>query len=137
MARTPNRSSLAPLASTRRIEVPLETVGRGSALRARVLAQRSVAYTTIMTVMKKLADKGYLTYEPNGPAYVYRAARPPERVRHSLLDGILQKVFGGSPVELVASLVRHEALTDAERDAIRRLIDELDDPAHPDGRADA
>ena len=129
-----NKPSLGPLGETE-VEVLQHVWDLGAATVAevheRIRARRKVAYTTIMTVMKKLAAKGYLTFEQQGTAYVYRAARPAHSVKHSLLDGILKKVFQGSPVELVASLVEHEPLSEAERAEIRRLIDELDNPEGP------
>ncbi|MEO0559653.1 MAG: BlaI/MecI/CopY family transcriptional regulator [Bacteroidota bacterium] len=95
----------------------------------RVSARRRVAYTTIMTVMKNLATKGYLSYEQDGAAYVYTAARQPDEVRGSLLTTVMEKVFGGSPAHLIQTLVQSETLTEEERAEIRRLIDRLDDDA--------
>ena len=94
---------------------------------ARVEAERPLAYTTVMTVMKNLADKGLLSVETDGAAYVYRAAADPDVVRGGVLSGILDKVFGGSPTALVQTLVRHEALSEADRAALRRLLDGLPD----------
>ena len=94
-----------------------------------IVAERRVAYTTVMTVMKNLAAKGYLARDTEGTAHVYTAARQPDEVRGSLLAGVLDKVFGGSPRELVQTLVRHEPLSDADRAELRRLIDSLDDDA--------
>ena len=54
----------------------------------RMLGYRSVAYTTVMTVMKKLADKGYLQFAKDGATYVYSAARSPEEVQRSLVDDL-------------------------------------------------
>jgi predicted transcriptional regulator len=91
----------------------------------RVAAVRPVAYTTVMTVLKNLADKGLLSVETDGTAYVYRAAADPDAVRGGVLRGILDKVFGGDPAALVQTLVQQEALTDADRVEIRRLLDAL------------
>lgn len=96
-------------------------------IHAQISQKRKVAYTTIMTIMKKLATKGYLHLEKDGTAYRYWAARPASEVRHSLLTGILKKVFGGSPVELVESLVRYEQLSDRERAEIMDLLDGMED----------
>ncbi len=100
-------------------------------VRGRILETRPIAYTTVMTVMKNLADKGYLRYEKDGATYVYSAARPPEEVRQSLLDDLLRKVFRGSPLALVQTLVRHEDLTEEERRDIKDLIDQMEDPDDP------
>lgn len=97
-----------------------------------VAQKRKVAYTTIMTIMRKLADKGFLQYEKQGSAYVYQAARPPGEVKHSLLTGILRKVFRGSPVDLVESLVKYETLSEAERAEIRHLLETMEDDDDPD-----
>jgi predicted transcriptional regulator len=96
----------------------------------RVQADRPLAYTTVMTVMKNLAEKGYLRYEAEGTAYLYSAARPPEEVQGSVLSGILDKVFGGSAPDLVQTLVQREALSAADLAEIRRLLDTLDDDRH-------
>ncbi len=99
---------------------------------ARMEADRTVAYTTVMTVMKNLADKGLLSVETDGTAYVYRAAADPDAVRGGVLSGILDKVFGGDPAALVQTLVRHESLSDTDRADIRRLLDALDDAPDAD-----
>ena len=95
-------------------------------IHARILLHRKVAYTTVMTVMKNLTRKGYLSYTKDGVTYVYHAARSPEDVQHSLLKGVMNKVFKGSPSALVQSLVKHETLSDAERQQLLDLINDLD-----------
>jgi len=93
----------------------------------RILESRKVAYTTIMTVMKNLADKGYLRYKKDGVTYVYSPAREPESVRFSLINDLVTKVFKGSPMELVQTLVENEDLTDSERKEIKNIIDQMED----------
>jgi predicted transcriptional regulator len=96
-------------------------------VRERVLDEREVAYTTIMTVMKKLADKGYLQYHKEGRTYVYAPAQEPNKVQHSLLRRLMESVFEGSPMALVQTLVQHEDLSDEERAEIRQLIDTMEE----------
>ncbi len=95
-------------------------------VRERILEDRDVAYTTIMTVMKKLAEKGYLTYHKEGRSYVYEPAQQPNEVQHSLLQRLMEKVFNGSPSALVQTLVQREDLSDAERREILDIIDALE-----------
>lgn len=129
------RNPLAPLGGTE-MEVLRHVWDLGEAtardVHERIASSRPVAYTTIMTTIKNLADKGYLAFEARGTAYVYRAARPPEEVRGSLLSGIVEKVFGGSPLELVQTLVQTETMTAAERAEALRLIARM---AEHDGTA--
>ena len=96
-------------------------------VRARILETRDVAYTTIMTVMKNLADKGYLKYRKDGVTYVYSPAQKPDSVRFNLVKNLVKKVFQGSPKELVQTLVQNEELTDDERLEIKALIDKMED----------
>ncbi len=102
-------------------------------VQARILLERKVAYTTVMTVMKKLADKGYLQYEKDGATYVYSAARSSEEVQRSLVDDLVSKVFRGSSLALVQTLVRHEDLTDEERRDIKQLIEAMEEDDDPSG----
>lgn len=122
------RNPLAPLGGTE-MEVLRHVWALGRAtvreVHDRVVADRAVAYTTVMTVMKNLADKGILAFEQDGAAYVYRAAVSPDAVRGRVLSGILDKVFGGSPAALIQTLVQHETFSEADRAELRRLLARL------------
>lgn len=96
-------------------------------VRTRILQDRNVAYTTVMTVMKNLADKGYLDFEKEGNTYVYTPGRDADEVRHSLLHGLLRKVFKGSPSALVQTLIRYEDLSEDERREIVDMIEKMED----------
>ena len=99
---------------------------------AAINAERDLAYTTVMTVMKNLVAKGYLAHDKDGTAYVYTPARSPETVRRSLLAGFVDKVFGGSASAFVSALAAPEALTDADRARLEALVASL-----PDASSDA
>jgi len=124
------RPSLTPLGETE-MEVLHHVWDLGEAsvadIHERILDDRDVAYTTVMTVMKKLADKGYLTYRKEGRSYIYSPDRQPDDVQHSLLQRLMEKVFHGSPTALVQTLVQREELSDEERAELRALIDALED----------
>lgn len=125
------RRSLSPLGETE-MEV-LQHVwdlerATVSEVHERILQDRKVAYTTVMTVMKKLAEKGYLGVDDSEQTYVYGAARPADEVRASLVDDLVEKVFRGSPAALVQALVRREEMSDTDREEIKRLVDELAGP---------
>jgi predicted transcriptional regulator len=96
-------------------------------VRNRILESREVAYTTIMTVMKNLAEKGYLKYRNEGVTYVYSPARKPESVRSSLIGDLMKKVFKGSPKELVQALVNSKDLSQKDLSEIKQMIDKMED----------
>lgn len=90
-----------------------------------LLKQRDVAYTTVMTIMKNLSEKGYLKLQKDGHAYVYKAARTASEVRGSVLKSILSKVFLGSKAELIESLVDDKAINHEELAQIEALIQKM------------
>jgi BlaI family penicillinase repressor len=123
------RKSLTPLGETE-MEVLNHVWELGEAsvseVREKILENRKVAYTTVMTVLKNLANKNYLKYRKEGLSYIYSAAIHPEDVRYNLVDRLVDKVFHGSPKDLVQALVQHEKLSDSEREEIKRMIDKLE-----------
>ena len=87
-----------------------------------ILNARPVAYTTVMTVMKKLARKGFLHCDSSGSRYLYTPARPPAQVRQELVQDLLDHVFHGSAAALVQTLVRSETLSADESAEIKALL---------------
>ena len=126
------RKSLTPFGETE-MEVLQHVwdLGRASVadVRERILETREIAYTTVMTVLKNLTDKGYLDYDKEGNSYIYFPKESAAEVQHSVLRSLLKKVFNNSPAALVQALVKSEDLSDTERreimDMIRRM--EVDD----------
>ncbi|MEM1093635.1 MAG: BlaI/MecI/CopY family transcriptional regulator [Bacteroidota bacterium] len=95
-------------------------------VQARIQTRRKVAYTTVMTVLKNLCEKGYLTYRKEGVTYVYSAARAASSVKSDLVEGLLDRAFGGAPLDLVQALVRRRPMTETERQQLRDVLDALD-----------
>ncbi|MCC5940227.1 MAG: BlaI/MecI/CopY family transcriptional regulator [Balneolaceae bacterium] len=124
------RKPLSPLGETE-MEILNHVWELGEAsvadVRKRMLEYRDVAYTTVMTILKNLADKDYLKYREEGRSYIYYAAVKPEDVRFSLIDRLVDKVFKGSPKDLVQTLVQSENLSEADLREIKSLIDKLED----------
>ena len=90
-----------------------------------ILSYRKVAYTTVMTIMKNLANKGYLKFEKEGMAYIYEPVQAEKEVKSFLLKDMLSKVFKGSPGELVQALVENETLSDSDKKEIEMVIKNL------------
>lgn len=104
-------------------------LGRASVadVRERILENRRIAYTTVMTVLKNLAEKGYLDYEQEGNSYIYFPKESEADVQHSVLRSLVKKVFKDSPAALVQTLVRSEDLSDDERREILEMIKQMED----------
>lgn len=104
-------------------------LGRASVadVRERILKNRPIAYTTVMTVLKNLSAKGYLDYEQEGNSYIYFPRESEEDVQHSVLRSLVKKVFNNSPAAVVQMLVRSEDLSDDERREILEMIKQMED----------
>lgn len=90
--------------------------------------KRSIAYTTVMTMMKILEDKGYLKKSQSDRAYVYRPARPRQQVVGAMVRDFVDRVFDGAAGGLLLHLAKDGKLTSTERDHIARLMQEADEP---------
>jgi predicted transcriptional regulator len=90
----------------------------------RLNLQRPLAYTTVMTMMNILEEKGHLTRTKQGRAYRYEPVRSKSQVISSMVDDFVGKVFEGSAQPLVLSLIRNRKLSKRELDEIARLIKE-------------
>jgi BlaI family transcriptional regulator, penicillinase repressor len=87
-----------------------------------LLKKRHIAYTTVMTMMNILEQKGFLRKSQEDRAYVYSPAQPQKQVVGSLVRGFLNRVFNGSAEPLLLHLVEDRKLTEKDLDEIRDMI---------------
>ncbi|HSC28275.1 MAG TPA: BlaI/MecI/CopY family transcriptional regulator [Vicinamibacterales bacterium] len=89
--------------------------------------KRPIAYTTVMTMMKILTEKGYLKKSRVERAYVYRPAKPRQQVVGQMVRDFVDRVFDGAAGGLLVHLARDGRLSQDERQSIRRIIEEMDE----------
>ena len=89
--------------------------------------QRPIAYTTVMTMMKILEDKGYLRKTLVDRAHVYQSVKPQQRVVGAMVRDFLDRVFDGAPNGLLVHLAKDNNLTEKQRRMVKRLIEEVDE----------
>ena len=87
-----------------------------------MLERRRIAYTTVMTMMNILEQKGYLKKEQSDKAYVYQPAQPQKQVIRSMVREFVNRVFNGSAEPLLAHLVEDRCLTEKDLAEIQRSI---------------
>jgi predicted transcriptional regulator len=73
-------------------------------IRERLAERRPRAYTTIMTIMDRLARKGVVERRKVGRAYTYRANVTADEARAQALGQVVENFFGGSKEALIAQL---------------------------------
>lgn len=94
-------------------------------------AKRPRAYTSIMSLLNIMVDKGLVNREADGRAFIYQARRPRERTLSSILSDVLGRAFAGSAPALVAQLLAHSKPSSEELDEIRRAIEAYERQENP------
>jgi predicted transcriptional regulator len=83
------------------------------------------AYTTVATLVRILADKGFLTQQPGSDRpFRYQPARSYEEVSGRLLGDLLDRVFQGSREQLLVRLLEQKKLSAKERAMLEEILTE-------------
>jgi predicted transcriptional regulator len=85
---------------------------------------RSLAYNTVLTTLRILERKGYLSHEKHGRAFVYRPMIDRTKARRTALKYIMSRFFENSPELLVLNVLENEAIDSKELKRLKRLIEE-------------
>jgi predicted transcriptional regulator len=97
-------------------------LGSGTVSEVRERLPADLAYTTVLTILRNLEVKELVRHTTEGKAHRYfpRVAR--KVARRSALSRIVDKLFHGSPEQLVAQLVEDESLTAEDMKRLRALL---------------
>src|SRR5262245_64125558 len=87
-----------------------------------VSRQRDIKEVTVRTVLRRLEQKGHVTHDVDGRAYLYRAVEAPRSLAARAVRHILDRFCDGSVDELVSGLVEANVLNDAELEALEASI---------------
>ena len=90
-------------------------------------ARREIAYTTVMTMMKILEEKGYLKKTREERAYLYKPTQPRHQVVGAIVRDFLDRVFDGAAAPLLLHLAKEGNLSKDERRLIRRIAEEIEE----------
>ena len=91
-----------------------------------VAATSGKARTTVLTVMERLRDKGYLVRRKKGGVYLYRPKRSQAEVLRNLVADFVREALGGSVSPFVAYLAEEGNLNDEEVRELARLVADLE-----------
>jgi predicted transcriptional regulator len=81
------------------------------------------SYSAVRTMLGRLEQKGYLRHAEEGPRYIYSATTSPAAAKRAALEQCVRVFFGGSLSSMVTTLVRQEAWSEEELDALRAEIE--------------
>lgn len=99
-------------------------LGSGTVSDVRDRLEDDLAYTTVLTILRTLEEKGHVRHEKEGRAYRYFPAVERNEARESHLRRLMRKLFAGSPELMMSHLVSDRTLTSEEVQRLREVIDE-------------
>lgn len=99
-------------------------LGSATVADVREALDEELAYTSVLSALQTLEEKGYVTHEAEGRAYRYVPLVGAERAGKSALSRIRDVIFQGSAERMVAQLVADRNLSRAELQRMRRLLAE-------------
>jgi BlaI family transcriptional regulator, penicillinase repressor len=87
---------------------------------------RKVARNTVLTMLTRLEEKGWLERDSVEHAHRYRAAVPRETTLGTILSRLVQTAFGGSAEGLLVALLQDRGVSKEEAARIRAMIDQAE-----------
>ena len=101
-------------------------IGDGTVAEVRERLPADLAYTTVLTILRKLEAKGLIRHKVEGKAHRYYPKVAQSRARRTILGRMIDKLFDGSAEQLLAHLVDDQKLTPAQIKRMRARLDEID-----------
>ncbi|MEY4856495.1 MAG: hypothetical protein RLZZ97_1325, partial [Gemmatimonadota bacterium] len=99
-------------------------LGSATVADVRDAMEEDLAYTSVLSALQTLEDKGYVHHEPEGRAYRYFPAVAAERAGRSALTRIKDAIYQGSAERMFTQLVSDKQLSREELERMRSLLDE-------------
>jgi BlaI family penicillinase repressor len=98
-------------------------LGEATVTEVRDRVDPNLAYTSISSMIRTLEMKGYVSHRRGeGKTHVYFPAIDPETAGESALGRVLDKIYGGSPIKLLAHLMEQRRVSDKELARMRELL---------------
>ena len=88
--------------------------------------KRQVQYSSTLKLMQIMAEKGILKRDENQVKHIYSAAIEEQKCKSFLLDRFVDSLYNGSASNLMMQLVGNKKTSKTELDAIRDLLNKLD-----------
>lgn len=98
--------------------------GSGTVAEVREALPDPLAYTTVLTVLRTLEEKGFVGHEEEGKAHRYLPLVARERAGRSALTRMVEKLFDGSPELLLTQLVSDRKLSPQDIRRLRKILDQ-------------
>ena len=84
---------------------------------------QSLAYSTVLTILRILEQKGYVRHEKKGRAFVYAPVVNRGQARRRAVRHLISRFFEDSPELLVLSVLEHEEIDAVEMKRLREMVE--------------
>lgn len=88
-----------------------------------------LAHSTVQTLLRGLEEKGAVAHQADGRTFVFFPLVEEHAYKQSATRDLVERVFGGSAVKLVAHLLAHDTVPGDELEQIRQLIEQQSKPS--------
>lgn len=93
-----------------------------SEVRTALTSRRDLARNTVQTMMVRLEERGWLKHREEGRTFVYSAKAPRTASLGVKVAQMVDRLFAGSPEDMVTALIEYRGLTQDEARRIRHMI---------------
>jgi BlaI family transcriptional regulator, penicillinase repressor len=98
-------------------------LGEATVTEVRDRVDPALAYTSISSMIRTLELKGYVSHRRGeGKTHIYFPAVDAETAGESTLSRVLDKIYGGSPIKMLAHLMEQRKLSESELARMRALL---------------
>ena len=92
-------------------------------------SRQKVAYNSVLTILSIMLDKGYVRRDESRKSHVYEAVFARAEVQDNMLTGFMDRVFGGSALNLVNRALEVKGASQEDKDKIAALLKAMEDDA--------
>ncbi len=84
------------------------------------------AYNTVLTIMRILEKKGYVTHVKEGRAFVYRAVIDRNIARRKAVRHLMNNFFENSPGLLMQNIIEDERISTQDLERLKKMIEDIE-----------
>jgi BlaI family transcriptional regulator, penicillinase repressor len=96
-----------------------------SALNEGLSKKEQAAYNSVLTILLIMLEKGLVSRDESSKSHIYKAAYKQDEVQEQMLYGFIEKVFGGSAMNLVTKALSMQATNKKDAEKIKSLLQEM------------
>ena len=88
---------------------------------------KQIAYTSVLTILQIMVDKGLVTRDESSKSHIYTAVKSRSEVEDIYVEDLIERLFRGSAMRLVAKALSPKRLSTSERLRLQKLLHEMEE----------